>query len=133
MAAGFVEAQPDTTRNPTNPTIINRRIDSSTGKDRLFKAIMANARTRFAPAGRGDYRSDLVAPIERNSRTVVLIGAGRRALSIPFSTTDAGKRPAIRLHAVENYVAVDPATHAVWTTYTDGKSSYAKFWVPPHP
>jgi DNA-binding beta-propeller fold protein YncE len=27
-------------------------------------------------------------------------------------------------------VAVDPATRGVWTTYTDGKSSFAKSWVP---
>jgi DNA-binding beta-propeller fold protein YncE len=30
-------------------------------------------------------------------------------------------------------VAIDPATRAVWTTYTDGKSSFAKSWVPPQP
>ena len=28
-------------------------------------------------------------------------------------------------------VAVDPATHAVWTTYSDGKSSFAKAWSAP--
>ena len=28
-------------------------------------------------------------------------------------------------------VAVDPKTHAVWTTYTDGKNAYAKSWVLP--
>lgn len=27
-------------------------------------------------------------------------------------------------------VAVDPKTHAVWTTYTDGKNSYARSWLP---
>lgn len=27
-------------------------------------------------------------------------------------------------------VAVDPATRVVWTTYTDGKSSFAKAWTP---
>ena len=30
-------------------------------------------------------------------------------------------------------VAVDPATHAVWTTYSDGKSSFAKGWSVPKP
>lgn len=30
-------------------------------------------------------------------------------------------------------VAVDPATRAVWTTYTDGKNSFAKAWMPPKP
>jgi hypothetical protein len=27
--------------------------------------------------------------------------------------------------------AVDPVTRAVWTTYTDGKNSFAKAWMPP--
>ncbi|HEY0802105.1 MAG TPA: hypothetical protein VGD54_14800, partial [Steroidobacteraceae bacterium] len=35
--------------------------------------------------------------------------------------------------ATAKNVAVDPITHAVWTTYTDGKSSFAKSWVPPQP
>jgi DNA-binding beta-propeller fold protein YncE len=30
-------------------------------------------------------------------------------------------------------VAVDPATRAVWTTYSDGKSSFAKGWSAPEP
>jgi YVTN family beta-propeller protein len=30
-------------------------------------------------------------------------------------------------------VAVDPLTHEVWTTFTDGKSSYAKSWKVPLP
>jgi len=32
--------------------------------------------------------------------------------------------------ATARNVAVDPATHAVWTTYTDGKSSFARAWTP---
>ncbi len=35
--------------------------------------------------------------------------------------------------ATARNVAVDPATHAVWTTYTDGKSSYARSWMAPQP
>jgi DNA-binding beta-propeller fold protein YncE len=35
--------------------------------------------------------------------------------------------------ATAKNVAVDPATRAVWTTYTDGKSSFAKSWMPPQP
>jgi YVTN family beta-propeller protein len=35
--------------------------------------------------------------------------------------------------ATAKNVAVDPQTHAVWTTYTDGKSSFAKSWLPPPP
>ncbi|MEA3181430.1 MAG: hypothetical protein QOI59_4953 [Gammaproteobacteria bacterium] len=32
--------------------------------------------------------------------------------------------------ATAKNVAVDPQTHAVWTTYTDGKSSFARSWMP---
>jgi hypothetical protein len=35
--------------------------------------------------------------------------------------------------ATAKNVAVDPDTHFIWTTYTDGKSSFAKSWVPPKP
>ncbi|MBV9531976.1 MAG: YncE family protein [Bradyrhizobium sp.] len=35
--------------------------------------------------------------------------------------------------ATAKNVAVDPATRAVWTTYTDGKSSFAKSWSSPRP
>jgi hypothetical protein len=35
--------------------------------------------------------------------------------------------------ATAKNVAVDPQTRAVWTTYTDGKSSFAKSWMPPQP
>ena len=35
--------------------------------------------------------------------------------------------------ATAKNVAVDSSTHAVWTTYTDGKSSFAKSWLPAKP
>src|ERR1700676_1309091 len=35
--------------------------------------------------------------------------------------------------ATARNVAVDPANRWVWTTYTDGKSSFAKAWTPPSP
>ncbi|HEY3656144.1 MAG TPA: hypothetical protein VGL34_14355 [Steroidobacteraceae bacterium] len=33
--------------------------------------------------------------------------------------------------ATARNVAIDPANRAVWTTYTDGKASFAKSWMPP--
>ena len=35
--------------------------------------------------------------------------------------------------ATAKNVAVDPTTRVVWTTYTNGKSSFAKAWSPPQP
>jgi DNA-binding beta-propeller fold protein YncE len=36
----------------------------------------------------------------------------------------------IKTAATARNVTVDPKTHAVWTTYTDGTKSYAKSWTP---
>jgi len=33
--------------------------------------------------------------------------------------------------ATAKNVAVYPQKHAIWTTYTDGKNSFAKSWMPP--
>jgi hypothetical protein len=54
--------------------------------------------------------------------SVVHTGAGQLSLLGELTTA-----------ATARNVAVDPATHAVWTTYTDGKSSFAKAWSPPQP
>ena len=32
--------------------------------------------------------------------------------------------------ATAKNVAIDPANHSVWTTYTDGKDSFAQQWLP---
>lgn len=37
----------------------------------------------------------------------------------------------VSTHATAKNVAVDPVTHAVWTTYTDGKNSYAQSFIQP--
>jgi DNA-binding beta-propeller fold protein YncE len=37
----------------------------------------------------------------------------------------------VKTAATAKNVAVDPATHSVWTTYTDGKSSFARSWSLP--
>jgi DNA-binding beta-propeller fold protein YncE len=37
----------------------------------------------------------------------------------------------VRTAATARNVAVDPTTRAVWTTFTDGKSSFAKSWKAP--
>jgi DNA-binding beta-propeller fold protein YncE len=39
----------------------------------------------------------------------------------------------VKTSATAKNVAVDPDTRNVWTTYTDGKSSFARSWTPPKP
>ncbi|MDP8984762.1 MAG: hypothetical protein M3N97_06885, partial [Pseudomonadota bacterium] len=39
----------------------------------------------------------------------------------------------VKTAATAKNVAVDPSSREVWTTYTDGKSSFARAWLPPQP
>jgi len=60
--------------------------------------------------------------------------AGAGVMSVIATT--GGKLQAlgdVKTSATAKNVAVDPATHAVWMTYTDGKSSFAKSWTPSKP
>ncbi len=56
--------------------------------------------------------------------------AGPGAMSV-VQATDAGLTSLgkIETNATAKNVAVDPTTHAVWTTFTDGKDSFAKSWL----
>ncbi len=59
--------------------------------------------------------------------------AGTERMSVVLASADgmtlAGN---LKTAATARNVAVDPETHAVWTTYTDGKSSFARSWILPH-
>jgi DNA-binding beta-propeller fold protein YncE len=64
----------------------------------------------------------------------LLYCAGTERMSV--LRTSGGKLSALgelTTAATARNVAVDPATRAVWTTYSDGKSSYAKAWSAPQP
>lgn len=57
-----------------------------------------------------------------NEMSVVRVGGGNLTLLGNIPTAATAKN-----------VAVDPKTHAVWSTFTDGKSSFAKSWKPARP
>ena len=60
--------------------------------------------------------------------------AGTDKMSVVRTTADTLTTVGeITTAATAKNVAVDPATHAVWPTYTDGRSSFAKSWQPPQP
>jgi DNA-binding beta-propeller fold protein YncE len=67
-----------------------------------------------------DSAGGLVYCAGADKMTVIGASAGRLAPLGDIATAGTAKN-----------VAVDPATRAVWTTYTDGKSSFAKSWQPP--
>ena len=58
--------------------------------------------------------------------------AGPDRLSVVQDTADgAVLLGSVKTAATAKNVTVDPKTHAVWTTYTDGVNSYAQSWVVP--
>ena len=62
-------------------------------------------------------------------------GAFGRALGLVsmFSGGTLSRLGELATAATARNVAVDPATRAVWTTYSDGKSSFAHGWTAPQP
>lgn len=63
------------------------------------------------------------------SKRVYCAGPGR--MSVVQETPDGAKLiGSIATAPTAKNVAVDPQTHAVWTTCTDGVNSYAKSWQP---
>ena len=67
-----------------------------------------------------DSASGLVYCAGADHMTAISTGGGKLAAFGDIPTAPSAKN-----------VAIDPATRAVWTTYSDGKNSYAKSWMPP--
>jgi DNA-binding beta-propeller fold protein YncE len=56
--------------------------------------------------------------------------AGPGAMSVVQASDEGlGSLGKVETNATAKNVAVDPKTHAVWTTFTDGKDSFAKSWM----
>lgn len=81
--------------------------------------------------------ADIVAKVDQiafDSVGGLLYCAGAEKMTV-VSTTGAKLTVLGNLAtaATAKNVAVDPGTRTVWTTYTDGKSSFAKSWKPQQP
>jgi len=78
---------------------------------------------------------DIVPKVDQiayDPSTGLLYCAGADKMSVLQATgTKLASLGELATAATAKNVAIDPATRAVWTTYTDGKSSFAKSWVPP--
>jgi DNA-binding beta-propeller fold protein YncE len=64
------------------------------------------------------------------AREVVYCAAPGKMTLVRTSGPSMAPAGEIQTALTAKNVAVDPRTGAVWTTYTDGKSSFAKSWVP---
>lgn len=89
-------------------------IDTATGTVTASADIVAKVDQIAFDAGNG-----LAYCAGPDRMSVVLAAAGKLAGAGSIATFPTAKN-----------VAVDPETHAVWTTYTDGKSSFARSWLP---
>jgi len=72
------------------------------------------------------------AAIDLTTHTIYCAGAGWLSVlrATPAGAEFVGN---VKTADTAKNVAVDPATHAVWTTFTDGKNSYAQSFVRPDP
>jgi DNA-binding beta-propeller fold protein YncE len=89
-------------------------LDAKTGKLIASAPIAGKVdQIAFDPATRRIYCAcaDWMSVVQETDQGVVFLGNVRTA-------------------ATAKNVAVDPQTHEVWTTYTDGTNSYAKAWRP---
>ncbi len=122
---------------PTAPALQPHGLAFDAGNHRVFvaggngKLVVIDTKTGSATGS-----LDIVPKVDQIALDGVgglLYCAGADKMSVVNTT---GEKPAtlgeLVTAATAKNVAVDPATRAVWTTYTDGKSSFAKSWMPPH-
>jgi YVTN family beta-propeller protein len=79
---------------------------------------------------------DIVAKVDQiafDAPGGVLYCAGTGKMSVVRTSGNLSLLGELTTAATAKNVAVDPATRAVWTTYTDGKSSFARAWSAPQP
>ena len=76
--------------------------------------------------------TDKVDQIAFDPSTRRIYCAGPDRLSVVQETADGvAVLGSVKTSATAKNVAVDPKTHAVWTTYTDGVNAYAQSWLVP--
>jgi YVTN family beta-propeller protein len=121
---------------PTAPATQPHGLALDSGGHRVFvaggngKLVVIDTQSGVA-AGSVDIASK-VDQIAFDAARELLYCAGANKMSIvstaASSLAEVGSQATA---ATAKNVAVDPVSHAVWTTYTDGKDSYAKSWLPP--
>jgi DNA-binding beta-propeller fold protein YncE len=125
-------------RWPTAPATLPHGLALDTGNHRIFSAG-ANGKLVVIDTKTGSVTDavDIVPKVDQiafGASSGLVYCAGTDRMSVVRTT--GGKVQLlgdVTTAATAQNVAVDPATQAVWTTYTDGKSSFAKSWKAPKP
>jgi YVTN family beta-propeller protein len=123
---------------PTAPATQPHGLAADTANHRIFSAgangkLVAIDTTNGSVTGSVDVAAK-VDQIAFDAASGFVYCAGTGKMSVVRAT--GGKLSLLgdlTTAATARNVAVDPATRAVWTTYTDGKSSFAKGWSPAQP
>ena len=121
---------------PTAPAVQPHGLAHDSGAHRIFSAggngkLVAIDTLTGMHTGGIDIASK-VDQIAFDPTTGLLYCAGADRMSV-VRVSSSGLTPlgSLVTAATARNVAVDPITHAVWTTFTDGKSSFAKSWIAP--
>jgi YVTN family beta-propeller protein len=103
----------------------HHRIFSSGGNGKLVVMDTGSAKvTTTVPI------TEKVDQIAFDSKNELVYCAGPGKMSMVRVSGDAISAGDFATADTARNVTVDPKTGAVWTTYTDGKSSFAKAWLP---
>jgi YVTN family beta-propeller protein len=123
---------------PTAPATQPHGLAVDTANHRIFSAG-ANGKLVAIDTTTGSVTSsaDIVAKVDQiafDAAGGLVYCAGTDKMSVVRTT--GGKLSLLgdlTTAATAKNVAVDPETRAVWTTYTDGKNSFARAWSAPQP
>jgi outer membrane protein assembly factor BamB len=75
---------------------------------------------------------DKVDQIAFDPAEALIYCAGPNKMSVVRAGAELAPAGSIATAATAKNVAIDPTTHEVWTTYTNGTDSFAKSWRPTH-
>ncbi len=119
----------------TGPAKLVHGLVFDPASDRLFSAGQ-NGILAILDAGSGRLVGtvDILKDTDQSAfdpatRRIYCAGPGRMAV-VQVTAAGAELLGDFPTAATARNVAVDPATHEVWTTYTDGTNSYARSWRP---
>jgi DNA-binding beta-propeller fold protein YncE len=125
-------------RWPTAPAMLPHGLALDTVNHRIFSAG-GNGKLVVIDTKTGSVTDavDIVPKVDQiafDASSGLVYCAGTDKMSVVRTTGGKGLLLGdVTTAATAKNVAVDPATQAVWTTYTDGKSSFAKSWKAPKP
>ena len=121
---------------PTTPAVHPHGMALDEARHRVFSAgvngklITIDTRTGVTTGVVAIARGVDQIAFDTSAQMVYCAGAGQMSV-----VRTSGDTPIlvgnVTTSATARNVAVDPNTHAVWSTFTDGKSSFAKSWMAP--